>query len=125
MQASSMRAEPEQGDMRCLHDSEVKRRAKLAGSWENPVLRNPQRKKNELRVASSCGAMSLQLLVWHIAVAVTAVSVLHAGRNIGAVIIGIGFGAQYTVTIIRTPPQKKKKKSIGNYLGPYSRPESR
>ena len=31
-----------------------------------------------------------------------------------------GFGAQYTILIIRNPPQKKKKHhSIGNYLGPY------
>ena len=31
-----------------------------------------------------------------------------------------GFGAHYTIIIIRTPPQKKN--SVGNYLGSYIMP---
>ena len=35
-------------------------------------------------------------------------------RNIGALIIRIGFGAQYTIHILRNP-----QNSTGNYLGSY------
>ena len=40
---------------------------------------------------------------------------VSVGCNVGALILRIGFGARYTIIIIRIP-----QNSIGNYLGPYS-----
>ena len=37
---------------------------------------------------------------------------LQKEGNIGALIIRIGFGAQYTIIVIRNPPPKKKKKIV-------------
>ena len=44
---------------------------------------------------------------------------LRSLPNVGTFIISIALrGIYYTLSIIRTPPQKKKEKSIGTYLGP-------